>query len=58
MYTIYDYLKYYKNTSLYEVKWNSLDSLMCAILVYLPVSSFADVKSINELYDWGDFNDD
>ena len=49
MYTIYDYLKYYKNTSLCEVKWNSLDSLMCAILVYLPVSSFADVKSINEL---------
>ncbi len=52
MYTIYDYLKYYKNTSLCEVKWNSLDSLMCAILVYLPVSSFADVKSINELYDY------
>ena len=52
MYTIYDYLKYYKNTSLCEVKWNSLDSLMCAILVYLPVSSFADVKNINELYDY------
>ena len=40
VYTVYDYLKYYKNTSLEDVHWNALDNLVCAVLVYLPVKSF------------------
>ena len=52
MYTIYDYLKYYKNTSLQDVHWNAIDNLICAILVYLPVASFSKEKNIKELYNY------
>lgn len=40
MYTITDYLRYYKNTNVNEVRWNTQDNLLCAILVYLPLESF------------------
>lgn len=52
MYTIYDYLKYYKNTLLEDVHWNVIDNLLCSILVYLPVDSFNDRKNIKQLYDY------
>lgn len=40
MFTIMDYLKFYNNTSFDDVRWNTLDNLIGAILVYLPISSF------------------
>lgn len=52
MFTVYDYLKYYQNTSLDEVAWNVIDNLVCAILVYLPVNSFDDKKKLLELIDY------
>ena len=47
MYTIIDYLKFYSDASLNEVKWNNIDNLMAAIIVYLPIPSFKDNKSFN-----------
>lgn len=40
MYTIYDYLKYYKDYSVDDLKWNLMDNLFIAILSYMPVKSF------------------
>ena len=52
MYTIIDYLKFYSDASLNEVKWNNIDNLMAAIIVYLPIPSFKDNKSLKELCDY------
>ena len=40
MYTIYDYLKYYKDYSLKDLKWNVMDNLLLSCLVYMPLKSF------------------
>lgn len=40
MYTIYDYLKYYKDYSLKDLKWNQMDNLFLASIVYMPLKSF------------------
>ena len=48
MYTVMDYLKYYRNTSFQEVSLNQLDFLICAILVYLPSNDFKEAKSLKE----------
>ncbi len=52
MYTIKDYLKYYKNTPLEQVSWNEADNLLCAILVYLPLDSYTGSKSLQEFSDY------
>lgn len=52
VYTVYDYLKYYKNTSLEDVHWNALDNLVCAVLVYLPVKSFNKSFNLSEFCDY------
>lgn len=57
MYTIIDYLKFYSNASLNEVKWNNIDNLMAAIIVYLPIPSFKDNKSLKELSDYATKNE-
>lgn len=48
MYTIKDYLNFYKNTSLEEVNINELDILLFSILSYLPIKSFNVELSISE----------
>lgn len=50
MYTLYDYIKYYKNVRLEEVKWNYADNLICAMLSYLAINNFNESKSLKELY--------
>ena len=40
MYTIYDYLKLYKDKNLNEVPWNMMDYLLCSLIVYIPMGSF------------------
>ena len=40
MYTIYDYLKYYKDESFNDLPWNMIDNLLCSILSYVPLKSF------------------
>lgn len=52
IYTIKDYLKYYKKASIKDVHWNAVDNMLCAILVYLPVKSFAGSKGITEFYSY------
>ena len=39
MFTIMDYIKYYKNKDTREVPWNMMDNLLCAILVYAPLKT-------------------
>lgn len=48
MYTIVDYLKYYKDSNFDEVGFNVMDNLLFSILVYLPIESFDKVKSFDE----------
>ncbi len=52
IYTIKDYLRYYRNASIKEVHWNAVDNMLCAVLVYLPVKGFAGSKGIAEFYDY------
>ncbi len=49
MYTIYDYLKYYKNYTLKEVPWNDIDNLLLAIIVYIPLKSFNETITFDEM---------
>lgn len=52
MYTIKDYINFYKDNSLEEVHWNAQDLLLAAIIVYLPIKSFEEAKSLKEFYDY------
>lgn len=52
MFTVMDYLKFYNNTSLDDVRWNTLDNLIGAILVYLPIPPFNENKNLKELYNY------
>ena len=52
MYTITDYLKYYKDISLRKVQWNAADHLACSILTYLPIPSYQGVKTLDEFYQY------
>lgn len=48
MFTIYDYLDYYKNCSFEEVGFNQMDAMLFACLVYLPIKSFGENKSYKD----------
>lgn len=48
MFTIYDYLDYYKNCSFEKVGFNQMDAMLFACLVYLPVKSFSENKSYKD----------
>lgn len=48
MFTIYDYLDYYKNCSFEEVEFNQMDAMLFACLVYLPIKSFSENKSYKD----------
>ncbi len=48
MYTVMDYLKYYRDIPFTEVSLNQLDFLICAILVYLPLKDFKEAKSLKD----------
>lgn len=48
MFTIYDYLDYYKNCSFEEVGFNQMDVMLFACLVYLPIKSFSENKSYKD----------
>ena len=51
MYTIKDYINFYKDNTIEEVHWNDQDLLLSAILAYLPIKSFEESKSLKEFYD-------
>ena len=48
MFTIYDYLDYYKNCSFEEVGFNQMDAMLFSCLVYLPIKSFRVDKSYKD----------
>ena len=50
MFTILDYLENYKDIKIKDVHWNSLDNLLCAILVYIPLKSFNGKKSLENFF--------
>ncbi len=50
MYTVLDYLKYYRDIPIKEARWNAVDNLICAILCYLPLRNFRDKININDLH--------
>ena len=50
MYTIIDYLNYYKDLDLEEATFNKIDDLLFAILVYLPVETFQNEITLEEFY--------
>lgn len=52
MYTIKDYIEFYKDNSLEEVHWNEQDVLLTAILAYLPIESFQKTKNFQEFYEY------
>lgn len=52
MYTIKDYLLYYKDIEIDKVHWNQIDNLLCSILVYLPVDSFKSKKNLCEFIEY------
>ena len=47
MFTIYDYLDYYKNCSFEEVGFNQIDAMLFACLVYLPIKFRRQIKIQN-----------
>ncbi|MBQ6284909.1 MAG: DUF2974 domain-containing protein [Bacilli bacterium] len=49
MYTIYDYLKYYKDYDINEVPWNDMDNLLLSTIVYIPIKGFMGTISFNEM---------
>lgn len=51
MYTIYDYLLFYKDKNI-EKELNDIDLLFLTLLSYLPIDSFNGVKSFNEFIDY------
>ena len=51
MYTIYDYLKIYKNISIKEYEWNMMDNLLCAIMAYIPLNSFSKMNYQDLVYE-------
>ena len=49
MFTILDYIKYYKTSSLKKINFNMMDQLVCALLSYLPISSFNGERVLDEV---------
>ena len=50
MYTIYDYLKYYGEITIDQIKWNVQDNLICSLLSYLPFESFNKKYNLKDFY--------
>ena len=48
MYTIYDYLKYYKDYDINEVPWNDMDNLLLSTIVYIPMKGFMGYRKIKD----------
>lgn len=52
MFTIYDYIKYYKDITLDRVSWNIMDNLICSIISYIPIESFNRIKNMLDFYNY------
>lgn len=52
MFTLYDYVDYYKNSDFSDVPFNVMDALLFSCLVYLPIKSFDGDKSFKDFYEY------
>ena len=50
MFTVSDYLDYYKDYTFDSIGFNQMDTLVFSCLVYLPVDSFEEGKSFKDFY--------
>ena len=50
MYTVLDYINYYKDVPFSKTGWNEIDNLICAILCYLPLRNFEESVKFSELH--------
>ena len=48
MFTILDYVKYYKVSSFKKINYNMMDNLVCALIPYMPTDNFKE-KTLNEM---------
>ena len=54
MYTVLDYINYYKDIPFSKTGWNEIDNLICAILCYLPLRNFEEsIKFIDHWIAFG-----
>ena len=51
MYTIFDYIDYYKGQKLDEVKWNMMDNLICSLIAYCPIKETINKTTLRSLYE-------
>jgi len=51
LFTIFDYIKSYRDISFEEVPWNMSDNLICSILAYLPTQGFKKATNLFEIYE-------
>ncbi|MBP5684783.1 MAG: DUF2974 domain-containing protein [Bacilli bacterium] len=56
MYTIIDYIKYYKNFTIKDINWNMMDNLIVAIISYFPLKDFKEKKLSEACQDVLDLN--
>lgn len=49
MYTLIDYINYYKDCSLKEIAWNDMDNTLCALIVYLHIDNFKKSRSLKSV---------
>ena len=52
MYTITDYLKYYRDIKIKDVHINAVDHLVFSILSYLPIPTYVGSKTLPEFYQY------
>ena len=50
MFTLINYLEYYKNQSFNDTKFNQMDALLFSCLAYLPLASFDKPKKHKRVY--------
>lgn len=54
MYTIFDYVEYYRHLDTADVPWNVMDCLLCSVLAYVPATSFEGEKDIDEFISYSE----
>lgn len=54
MYTIFDYVEYYRHLDTADAPWNVMDCLLCSVLAYVPAASFEGEKDIDEFISYSE----
>ena len=54
MYTIFDYVEYYRHLDTADAPWNVMDCLLCSVLAYVPAALFEGEKDIDEFISYSE----